>query len=240
VSTAAPVVFGLPRSGALLKTTSKPFAWYSALNTPLGAVASWPDISGNERHATQNTGTKQPTNTAGQLNGKPALYFDNGDTLVLPSSFYALAAGAFTLFAVADRTSESGASDVIFSLSEAGATRTYLRFESVSGQVNFTSNTTGGSAVTRTGLTNTNYQIFRALRNGTSLQIQANNGAVGAGAFGADETGIDAAHIGSMADSANYLDGYIAEIIVFNYALSAQEIIDVNTYLSAKWGIAIS
>lgn len=236
----APVVFGLPRSGALLKTTSKPFAWYSALNTPLGAVASWPDISGNGRHATQGTGTKQPINTANQQNGKPALYFDNGDTLVLPSSFHALAAGAYTIFAVADRTSESGATDVIFSMSEAGSTRAFLRFESVSGQVNFASNTAGSGSIIRTGLVNTAFQILRATRNGTSQILQSNNGGISSNTNGADETGIDAAHIGSMADSANYLDGYIAELIVFSYSLSAQEIIDVNTYLSAKWGIAIS
>jgi hypothetical protein len=41
-------------------------------------VSSWNDASGNSNNASQGTSAKQPVYTTGAINGKPALFFDNG------------------------------------------------------------------------------------------------------------------------------------------------------------------
>lgn len=42
-------------------------------------VATWPDVSGNARHATQATAAKRPTWVTGVLNGKAVVRFDDVD-----------------------------------------------------------------------------------------------------------------------------------------------------------------
>lgn len=82
------------------------------------AVATWDDISGNGRHATQATGTKQPTLTT--INGVAAVAFDGTDdvlamsnalsllstqarvTVVICARSYAPASGAKRILSVAD------------------------------------------------------------------------------------------------------------------------------------------
>jgi hypothetical protein len=49
------------------------------------ALSQWTDLSGNERHATQSSGSSQPTLVNGAVNGLPVVRFDGvGDFLNLP------------------------------------------------------------------------------------------------------------------------------------------------------------
>jgi len=67
-------------------------AWYDAddattITESSGSVSQWDDKSGNAGHATQSSGTLQPTLVAAELNGLDVLRFDgSNDTLDLDSS----------------------------------------------------------------------------------------------------------------------------------------------------------
>ena len=217
-----------------------PTAWYDAFTTAAGVVNSWADKSGNGNHATQGTGSKQPTCTASQQAGKNGLIFDNGDTLVLPSGLFTIPNGANTLFAVAKLASEAAVTDRIIELSEAGSPRWNLLYLTTAGQIQFLSRTGNSLSVVSTGNTNTNTNIIMGRRSGTTQAIAINNGTETADTNGANESGCDAGYIGSRLDTDGYLNGTIFEILIYNRSLSAAEIIRINRYLSNKWSITIS
>lgn len=221
-------------------------AWYDFtksefLTLSATAITQALDRSGNGNHtAVQGTSTKRPTFASNQLNGLPLATFDGGDTLDLPSALYVLPNGAWTVFVVSKRNSETANANRLVSFTEGGLERANLSYGSAAGNVGFASRTAAGGGVASTGNTNTNYQILTAFRSGTTQSVQVNNGTATTNSGGLSESGIDAGHIGSLADASGYLTGGIAEILLYNRALTAGEIVQVNTYLSRKYAITIS
>jgi prepilin-type N-terminal cleavage/methylation domain-containing protein len=82
-------------------------AWYDAQNIDGNnnesfsngqAVATWQDLSGNDYHATQASGTLRPTYRENQINGLSSIDFDgNNDKLV---TTYTPSSGSYTYFVV--------------------------------------------------------------------------------------------------------------------------------------------
>jgi hypothetical protein len=215
--------------------------WYKAKNTPLGAVAEWRDLSGKNNHAVQGTGSAQPTNTATQINGGPALVFDGGDHLILPSGLYSLANGDNTTFVVGRRTTETGLTTTLFSFSEGGNTTTEARMYSVfasgAGTINFRSGTALSPVTTFSGATSTNFQKIRTRRSGTAQNITVNNGIEATTANGVSESGVDRGFIGAVGGSSLLLIGAIAEILFYNRSLDSFETAKIENYLSLEYGI---
>ncbi len=215
-------------------------SWYDAsdpayLTLASTAITQFLDRSGNGNPTlVQSTGTARPTLTAAALNGRSVASFDGGDTLVLPSAIYSIANGNNTIFSVAKRNA-GVATEIIISGSEAASSRCSLRFGN--GTIDFISNTTAGTGVVSFATTTTNYNVITAFRSGTTQSITANGGTPTTDANGASESGVDAWAIGSLAGSANFLTGSIAEILIYNRALTAAEIVQVELYLANKWGI---
>lgn len=218
----------------------RPFAWYDATTIATGAVSSWTDLSGNGFHATQGTGAAQPTCTANTLNGKNTLVFDGGNFLVCSSRLYSITNSSNTIFAIV-QTSLGTTQQRIINGTEGGSSRYTLSFETTVGRSSFLSNSASSTAVTNDTATKTNATIYTAFRTGTTLSLSVNGGAATTNSSGGDENGINAMSIGAQAGGASiWLTGYIAEILIFNYALESADIIQMNRYLSNKWGIAIS
>lgn len=223
-------------------------AWYDFSNSAYltlsaTAITQALDRSGNGNHtAVQGTATARPTYATGSLNGLPVATFDGGDTLVLPSALYAIPGAANTVFAVAKRNTESGATAVIIQYSDTpDVSRNSLSFNSTAGEVLFRNDAGAGSAITNAGNTNTNYQILMGSFNGTTgLAVSVNNNTATTSTTGAVDSTIDRAYIGSRTGSSLFLTGAIGEIIVYNRLLSASESAQVYRYLSNKWGITIS
>lgn len=214
-------------------------AWYDAATTSTGAVASWTDKSGNGNNATQGTGSAQPTCTANQLSGLNTLLFDGGDSLTLPSGLYSLANGDNTCFVVSKRNTETGSAEYDWSLTEGGSVRHYSRFSATAGNNLYLNATVTTGGVSISGGTNTSYQIKSMFKSSTTLSIQINNATATTNTNGANENGIDGGSIGALAGS-GFLTGGIGEIIMYNRALTAAEIVSINRYLSGKWGITIA
>ena len=201
--------------------------WHDATQTPTGAVSSWTDFSGNGYHSTQGTGAAQPTCTAAQQNGKNTILLDGGDALNFNSAMYALPNADNTCFVVSKRNTETGSAEYDWSFTEAGSVRHYSRFSATAG------------GVSNTGSTNTTYVIKAMYKSGTTLAESVNNNAFATNTNGANEVGIDAGTIGSLAGT-GFLTGGIGEIIMYSGVLSTNQIYNNVFYLAKKWGITIA
>lgn len=220
-------------------------AWYDFTNATYLTLSSTAitqalDRSGNGNHTdVQGTATARATFTANQINGLSASVFDGGDFLVLPSTMYSIANSNNTLFVVA-RTSLDTTQQRVIAGAEAASSRYLLEFSSSSGQVIFLNNTSTAGGVAATGITKSNANIYTCFLNGTTQSISVNGGAATTNTSGNYENGIDAMRIGSGATGGAFLTGVLAEIIIYNRALSSSEITQVSRYLSKKFNITIT
>lgn len=222
-------------STTIITTLETLTATYPTLTSiSVGHASQWSDKSGQGSHATQGTSTAQPKYVGNSLGGKSVLAFDGGDTLALPSTLYSIPNGASTLFAVAKRDTEAATSTRIISMNQgAGTFGYYLNFSATVGTVEYLNNT--ALNVASTGNTNTNYQIITALRSGITQSISINNNTPTTNTNGAGVSGIDRAYIASNNNTDRFLIGAIAEILIYNRALSNAEMARINRYLSTKW-----
>ena len=201
-----------------------------------GAVSQWGDKSGNGNHATQGTGALQPTTGTHSVNGRNVLYF-SGDTLVLPSALYTVPNGGNTMFIVGARDAETGSYETFISMTESGSSRFAMRCTSTSGIVNYVSGTSS-SGPQVSGNNNTVPAIMAGRRSGADRALYVNGGAPATDTDGADESGVNAAEIGSQPGTIyNSLTGVTGEIIIFDRALNTAEMNKTGQYLAAKWGI---
>ncbi len=223
-------------------------AWYDFtqaqyLTLATTAITQALDRSGNGNNTSiQGTGTARPTFTTNQLNGLPLAIFDGGDSLALPAALYPIPQAANTVFIVAKRNTEAGTNESILSFQTGAAGNRYLDFfNSTSGIISYKNDNGAGTAINNGGNTNTNYNIIRSSFNGTTgLSLSINNGVATTGAGGLAATGIDRGFIGAAPGLTNSLIGGIAEILIYNRALTAAEITQVNMYLANKYGIWMS
>lgn len=201
-------------------------------------VSQWNDKSGFGHHATQGIETKQPTWMAAQHNLKPTVYFDNTDTMLIEgAAIFSVTNGPNTSFIVSKATAASGVTDYLWYFSESGGGRNYLSYLPAEGNLRFQSRSANSNGVLYTGAVNDVYQIIRARREGVIQAIAVNGGDETTNSFGGDEDGTDALYLGSRANIDSFLDGYIAELIMYNRSLSPTEINRVERYLKNKWAI---
>jgi hypothetical protein len=219
-------------------------AWYDAsdINTITkdgsDLVSAWNDKSLNG-YDLSASGTARPTWTDNQLNKRAVLDFDGtANTFALPSALYAISNGANTIFAVC-KTDTDTSLQVVIGFSESGITRTDLRYTVATGAIYYQSRNASGGGISKTSVADTSYGILMGRRSGATQAIAYNNSTESTNSFGADENGVDAAHIASFSGGSFFLDGQIAEILIFNESLSSADITDVNNYLSYKWSISI-
>ncbi|MEE9510293.1 MAG: LamG-like jellyroll fold domain-containing protein [Candidatus Bathyarchaeia archaeon] len=203
-------------------------------------VSQWTDKSGKDNDTdVQSTGTKQPTTNATTQNGKNILDFDGGDFFAQALAIRTIPSGNNTLFTIASTTNDTSNERVLF-MGVGGGTRYGLTMSSNSGQVDYLSGTSG-AAVSLSGVTKSDLNIYSCFRDGTTLSISLNGATAVTGTGGADNSSIDEASIGSYRlGVSSFLNGSIAEIIMYDRVLSSAEIASVETYLSNKWGVTLA
>ena len=223
-----------------------------------GGVARWEDKSGNSRHATQGTSANRPARKTAIQGGMDVLRFDGSNDVLTSSDFLDLSSGqAVTVLAVCkrsalgayhaivskfDRTAsgaenantedgwsfrftDSNKVDAAFFKDAAATTRISNSTVSASAFAVFAMKATAGSLTTTTAL----------YRNGETLATSSS---------GSVETMDDTSYamqIGAEAYLGQYLsffNGDIAEIIIYNSALSDTDRAAVESYLLAKWAIS--
>jgi hypothetical protein len=207
-------------------------AWLAADAIPLGTVVSYTDPLGITY--TQGTASERPTNTASQINGKPALVFDGGDNLFSDSAdLLSVFNGSHTIFGVAKRNVDSGTQIIMASQ----FSRSVLFYGASAGDILYRSNQAATGLLTNAGNATTSYNIIRARRSGTTQALAVNGGTEATNANGSNVSGITHLILGSNTLGASLLTGGIAEILIYNRSLSTSEIQAVEFYLANKYGI---
>jgi len=210
-------------------------AWFDAsdastITASAGSVSQWDDRSGNGNHVTQATGSSQPATGSASLNGLNVLAFDGGDHLKISSA--PLTTQPSTIFVVTRvRALGLGGRQYVFDGITSEANRNLLALER-SGKPSIF----GQSWLAHTDSTTTNYSIYECTYNGASSVIGINadrvSGNAGSYTLG-DGIVIGANRTGNL----DFLDGYVAELIVYDGAMLADTRQVVEGYLAWKWDL---
>jgi hypothetical protein len=209
--------------------------WYDASDAASitqsgGLVSQWNDKSGNNRHATASGGAR-PTLTAGGLNGRSVVTFDGTDDQMLISSGF-LQVPNVTILSVFKYNSGQYGGIISSALQPADDSSPRLVIHNGSfrtwGYSTFSDTPQGTSPTLVTG----------RVQAGASSIFQSGLLAAAGAASGSLTTGSTQTAIGSYrTNTGNHLNGYIAEIVVFDSALSTSDRARVEAYLAAKWGV---
>ena len=208
-----------------------------------GAVSAWSDQSGNFNNPVQTDPARRPILVDNILNGEPVLRFDGlDDSLVAPSSPTVAIAGDITTFFVvkfddfdtyravwAKTQNNLPASTDFYTLPGTGRPRIFRGNGSGSAGFSDALNSPVPGV----------FQIIAFDQSGTTLHHYLDGLPNGEGMITAvlGDTGAPL-HIGTRGDQFTRMKGDIAEIIIYDAALSEEERTTVFNYLGRRYGIA--
>ncbi|MFH1110975.1 MAG: LamG-like jellyroll fold domain-containing protein [Planctomycetota bacterium] len=217
--------------------TTNLVAWYAADRiTGLSnndSVTTWSDLTVYANHTAQATASKKPTYLTNQLNGKPTVHFDGGDTLAaVDSNSLDLTAPAFIVGVF--KTESTTAMKLVYK----------------DGQYQFGTAAPAGTLIFTTLGVKDYFSVQRPAIASEWMIVAAEfdascdasfyvNGAKFSTVAGTVDISLSntALYIGSDG-TANYLTGDIAELAIYNHAPSAADMYVAQRYLATKWGIA--
>jgi len=205
-------------------------------------VSAWEDQSGNLNHAAQSETARRPQLVPNALNNRPALRFDgDNDALAIEHSLSLAMVGDLTSFFVVKvddfatsrgvwaktEGSQPRATD-FYVVTNTGVPRA-LRGGSESGSVDGTSPLVAGE-----------YAIVGFDMNGNTLRHSLNGAPNGEGLIAGtfSDTGRPL-RIGTRDDGITRLRGDLAELIIYNASLGAEDQAAVISYLGGKYGISV-
>ena len=206
-----------------------------------GATSSlWQDQSGNGNNATQATAADQPAVTANQINFNPALVFNGtSDYMNIASNLGLGGTGTYETYCVVQ---QSGSGGQVFLGSQTG-TANDIQLATFTGsptQVNY-----WGTGTVLIGTTNlaagtayiSGYEKAGTGANQSTIYIDGNVDNTGTITLsgGAGNRMIGASYIGA-GPPGYFTNGDIAEMVVYNTALSAANRSKLQSYLSFKYG----
>jgi len=224
--------------------------WYKAdvgVTTVGSAVSQWDDQSGNGRHATQGTSGNRPTLTSGALNGKPVVTFD-GTNDFLTFTYDPNGLTGMTLVLVSANTTDStgGSSNAerapLFWNETAAWGTVYLspfqsnvKFRFGTGQVN------NRPSYTRPASIGTAYSTSIATHDNTTDSLYVNGALVFSEGGKLSSLALlqTTGNLGRGYNNNTYFPGSIAEVLVYNRALSDGERGQVEAYLNDKYFPAV-
>ena len=194
-----------------------------------GNITNWYDKSENSSHATATSG-RHPSGNADAINGKKALYFDGSEDMTLSNMLHSESNyTAFTVFktnavnTTAERLFESNdGSDRLILWSSLGGSQSTGIFTDTESNVTLSTRISGAQVITWS---------LEAASSATSYinGVSSTSGSYTKKALENTPT------IGSR--NVHYVIGDIGELILYDRVLSETERVQVETYLSVKWGI---
>ena len=194
-------------------------------------VSQWRDKSGLNNHSSQATVGNQPSRSTFQ-NSRKTVNFDGTNDFLDGTSVLTLANG-YTAFTIV-KSSATGERDIITSRPYVQSADIYLYQQGSSGKLGNWSNvyTSNPISLNVWYLFSTNVSSVGSetlYLNGSS-QTSSSRSLTNTRGYrvGAYDTG---------SSSGEYWSGEIAEILIFNRALSSTEMKQVHTYLGQKWGV---
>lgn len=251
-------MIGAITAGIISRTPSSPtppvsgyYAWYDAsvaasITSSGGLVSQWSDLSGNGLHVTQATSTYQPTTGTTSQNGKNVLAFTTSK-LITTASF---TSNALTVFYVALKTAAGDSTQTYSRLTSFWKTpnNDYNNTDGMLGAYSSTNNSgyapsayvyrnsasVAGNTLTYNVANCTSWRL-----NGTALTF-IHNGNTTSGTTSATSLNSDRLTLGTASDfilpgGDSFLNGWIAEVIIYKSVLSDSDMSSVNSYLKTKW-----
>ena len=211
-------------------------------------VASWNDLSGNDYDAVQPDATRQPTVETGEINGLPVVRFAGNQFLESTIVSNLITAGACTIFVVAKASSittnetntwknnciygDGDATDAGFfgcHLKSATPTVHSFLWDGVDKAP------TGKTIAIGTAFIHTFHHAGGTLFNGKDDTRSASMSSVAAGNITTLTNGF---RIGTNRDLAGrFFTGDVAALIIYNRALTEAERVNIEGFLSNKYGI---
>lgn len=225
--------------------------WFDASKLSLANndnVASLTDNSGNSNNATQGNVLNQPIFKTSQINGLPAIYFDNtGNQDYLLFDGNVIANSDYTVITVAQRRSNNATRAILGGTSTTNNANLYMYWNnSTSFNANQYGNNVSGTLVntaeTYSGGTNTNtYGVFSTLLSSLDAtnrrRLYQNNYRIGTNNTATKLSSWNGAAIGRYLT--NYQDINVAEIIIYKNALNDAQLQIIHQYLNVKYNIDI-
>ncbi|WP_163866907.1 LamG domain-containing protein [Myxococcus eversor] len=211
------------------------------------AVASWRDASGLGNHALQGVAGARPVVRRNQLSGHAVLQFDGvNDRLDLTTNVFAPGQFPLTVFAVL-RTTDANAHLVGTGSSSAGFLTTYgggLALAAGKPTLKANSNSAGlllQGPVIHDGQP----RVLSAVAHGGPSSLFVNGQVAGLsytalGAYAYGKSTLGASDGGNTSASQDPFAGELAEVIVYQRALSEFERLHIEQYLGAKYGVGLS
>lgn len=203
------------------------------------SVTTWVDSSGNGNDATQ-TGALRPTYKTGIIGGKPVVRFDGASQgMNVPSGSTELnITGDLTMFVVLKSSSAASQAVAVFGDSSAGTTGFMLYLgNQFAGKASFLSSGNVTWLTQSSAVNNGSGHMVSVVLSGTALTFYKDGSADGSGTSAAPVVYTGTRGIGFSDTGASPFNGDIAELIVFNAALSSGDRARVEAYLRGKYGL---
>ena len=220
------------------KSISGLFAWYDAtasstLTMSGSSVTAIADRSGNGRNAVQAVGAYQPVMST--IGSRAAIAFAPQNLLAAVTSYTITAQSVFAVCAIDGLTAFSR---IVAQESETeNAVHIPLLIPNPATYAVGTYN--GGGFRSSVSVTQSAGIIAESHHSGSSLTCRA-NGVAGASFSSSLNFSPTKLLLGNSGGVFNGLTGRLGEVLIWNRALTAAEILTTRRYLSAKWGIAVS
>lgn len=209
-------------------------AWYDpsllTAQSHAGAIAAWPDRSGNGNHLVQGTGAAQLTFRISALNGQPAVRTDGVDDVMTCATNVGLTGDSFTYFAVLKSLAEE--SGVIARVGPATNGREWGIATSPPSTQLLCKSGVGCSDTSSTALSAVLPNICVLHYDGATVTYYLNG--VQDGQFAYSETFDDG---GISLGTAIQVD--FGDVLLFRRALPAGERRLIDRFLGRKYGVAV-
>jgi hypothetical protein len=235
-----------------------PALWLDAADTATitesgGSVSQWNDKSGNARNFTQASGTAQPTTGTRTQNGLNVIDFDGTTDFLEGGDVLDILSGGVTLFVVTklDTAPTTGLTSIVGKSKAATGSGRYTIFWNLpeGGHAALFQDTADRLAANDPGSSNrTNVFVLasRIVRN-SAITLWRNGSVVATNSNLSGTTSYNSTDVwmigayqaanGVSPASGSFMDGFIAEVVVFMRDLTNSEMADMNTYLQSKWNV---
>lgn len=196
------------------------------------SAQQWNDQSGNANNVTQATAAARPIYKINIINGQPAVRFDGSDDRMAAS--FALVQPT-TVFIVGKKANTTQHGYFVDGITATGLILSDNNAVPVSSSV---WRLYAGSGVETAITIDTSFHVFGGIANGASSLISVDGATTSGNAGASNANGITLGSIGSQ--DAAFLNGDLAEVVIYDSALSDANRNKVESYLGTKYGIAVT
>ncbi len=211
-----------------------------------GQIAQWNDKSGNANNLSHTTGSRQPTYIAAGKNGNDLVSFDGNDALYITDALQSgldLNGNGMTLIAVTNATTTAGARILINKESSYE-----MAFNGGKYQSAISTSAPGGWAWGGTSAITTGWHMTGFTYDDTTWDFRQESALTQQIAPANNQTGniLPSNNIftvgarGAATPTGSFFAGDMAEVILFDRALTDSERLDIEIYLSNKWDITLN